>query len=128
MPSPANVFNFSSPHLHVSYSTGTLGSILGLTYQDDQQTLQFKDQELRRVSTDLGEEVSVTLRMTVDMGSTTFTLIVPRVALELNQHIPVQTIGITTLHRFSVIPSNNHGQLDSYRVSRLQGSASSQPF
>ena len=128
MSSPANVFNLSSPHINVSYSNGSLGSILGLTYQDDQQTLQFRDQELRRISTDLGEEVTVTLCLTVDMGSTTFTLLVPQVGVELKQTVPVNTIGITTLHRFSLIPSIDHGQLDSYRVVKLQGTASSSPF
>ena len=128
MSSPANVFQFSSPHLNVSYSTGALGSKRVFTYQDDQQTLQFNDQQLRSVSTDLGEEVSVTIRLTVDSGSTTFTLIVPRVTLELNQHVHVKTLGIKTLHRFSIVPVLNHGQLDSYSLVKLEGTASSLTF
>jgi len=84
MSSPANVFNFNSSHIHVSYATGALGSKAGLTYQDAHQSLQFGEQDLRKVVTDLGEEVTVTLRLTVDVGSTTFTLLVPKVALELN--------------------------------------------
>ena len=127
MSSQANVFNFSGHHLHISYSTGALGSRAGLTYQDAHQTKQFNDQEMRRVSTDLGEEVTVTIHLTVDAGSTTFTLIVPRVALELNQHVHVETIGITALHRFPLVPIK-HGQLDSYSVVKLQGTASSQTF
>ena len=127
MSSPANVFHFSSPHLNISYSTGALGSIAGLTYQDAHQTKQFNEQELRRVSTDLGEEVTVTIVLTVDAGSTTFTLFVPKVALELNQHVHVETIGITALHRFPLLPIK-HGQLDSYNVVKLHGTASSQTF
>ena len=127
MSSPANIFNFSSPHLHVSYSTGALGSKAGLTYQDAHQTKQFNDQEMRRVSTDLGDEVTVTLHLTVDVGSTTFTLIVPKDALELNQHVHVETIGITALHRFPLVPIK-HGQLDSYSVVKLHGTALSQTF
>jgi len=127
MSSPANVFNFNSPHIHIAYATGALGSKAGLTYQDAHQTLQFNDQEIRKVSTDLGEEVTVTIHMTVDVGSTTFTLIIPKVALELNQHVHVETIGITALHRFPLVPIK-HGQLDSYSVVKLQGTASSQTF
>lgn len=128
MPSQANVFILNSPNINVTYSTGALGSKIGLSYQDAHQTLQFNEPDMRRVSLDLGEEVTVTIRMTPDAGSTTFTLIVPRVVLELNQHVHVQTIGITALHRFSIIPAINHGQLDSYNVVRLQGTASSQTF
>lgn len=127
MSSQANVFTLGSPHIHVSYSTGALGSKLGLTYQDAQQTLQFNEQQIRRVSTDLGEEVTVTIHLTVDVGSTTFTLIVPNVALELNQHVHIETIGITALHRFPLIPIL-HGQLDSYSVIKLRGTASSHTF
>jgi hypothetical protein len=127
MSSPANVFNFNSPQIHITYATGALGSKAGLTYQDAHQTLQFNDQEIRKVSTDLGEEVTVTILMTVDVGSTTFTLIIPKVALELNQHVHIETIGITALHRFPLVPIK-HGQLDSYSVVKLQGTASSQTF
>jgi hypothetical protein len=127
MSSPANVFNFNSPHIQISYATGTLGSKAGLTYQDAHQTLQFNDQEIRTVSTDLGEEVTVTIHLTVDVGSTTFTLFIPKVALELNQHVHVETIGITAIHKIPLAPII-HGQLDSYSVVRLHGTASSQPF
>ena len=127
MSSQANVFNFSGPHLHVSYATGALGSKPGLTYQDAHQTKQFNDQEMRKVSTDLGEEVTVTIHLTVDVGSTTFTLIVPRVALELNQHVHVETIGITALHRSPLVPIK-HGQLDSFSVVKLKGTALSKTF
>jgi len=86
MPSQANVFNLHNAHLYISYSTGALGSKAELVYQDAQQSLQFDEQKLRRMPTDLGEEVSVTIRQTPDAGSTTFTLMVPRVQLEVNQH------------------------------------------
>jgi len=114
--------------LHISYSTGALGSKAALLYQDTQQTLQFDEQQMRRVPTDLGEEVTVTIRQTVDLGSTTFTLIVPRVALDLSQHVLIETLGITALHRFSIAPALDHGQLDTYSVSKLRGSAAAQPF
>jgi len=127
MSSPANVFDLHSDQLHVSYSNGALGSILGLTYQDAHHALSFKGDQLRRVSTDLGEEVTVTLKLTVDAGSTTFTLVVPRVAVSPNQHVGIKTLGITALHRTPLVPLK-HAQLDSYAVTALRGSASSTPF
>lgn len=127
MSSPANVFNFNSSHIHVSYATGALGSKAGLTYQDAHQSLQFGEQDLRKVVTDLGEEVTVTLRLTVDVGSTTFTLLVPKVALELNEQLPLQTVGVTSIHRTPFAPII-HGQLDSYNVIKLHGTATSRVF
>ncbi len=120
-------FTLAAPILGYLLDWPALGSIAGLTYQDAHQTKQFNEQELRRVSTDLGEEVTVTIVLTVDAGSTTFTLFVPRVALEINQHVHVETIGITSLHRFPLLPIK-HGQLDSYNVVKLHGTASSQAF
>lgn len=127
MSSPANVFNVNNSHLHVTYTTGALGSKAGLTYQDTHQTLQFDANQMRKVTTDLGDEISVTLQLTVDVGSTTFTLFIPRVSLDVNQHIPIHTIGITAVHRMPFAPII-HGQLDSYHVDNLHGTASSQPF
>jgi hypothetical protein len=128
MSSPANVFNLHNPALHVSYSNGTLGSKVALRYQDAHQTLQFDEANLRRVATDLGEEVSVTIRLTVDAGSTTFTLAVPRVQLDLNQHATIDTFGVTAVHHFSLVPALNHGQQDVYQLTKLRGSAAAVPF
>jgi hypothetical protein len=128
MSSPANVFNLHNSALHVSYSNGTLGSKVALRYQDAHQMLQFDESNLRRVTTDLGEEVSVTIRLTVDAGSTTFTLVVPRVQLDLNQHANVDPLGVTAVHHFSIAPALSHGQQDIYQVAKLRGSAAAVPF
>ena len=128
MPSPANVYQLSNSQLQISYATGGLGSIAGLIYRDASQSLRFDDQQLRRVSTEFGDLVTVTLRMTVDTGSTTFTLIVPNVELEVNQSTPVETLGITTIHRLSPIPAFNLGQRETYSVANLRGTAAAIPF
>jgi hypothetical protein len=51
-------------------------------------------------------------------------LLVPRVNLNANEHLQIRTEGITTLHRFSIIPAMLHGQLDRYIVHALHGTAS----
>lgn len=52
--------------------------------------------------------------MTVDSGSTTFTLLLPRVNLPappaLPVAMPVTTDGITAVHQFSVLPVQQDGQ------------------
>jgi hypothetical protein len=60
---------------------------------------------------------------TVDSGSTTFTLLVPRVNMHAGESIAIRTDGITALHRFSIAPVL-HGQLDFYTVHPLSGTAS----
>jgi hypothetical protein len=128
MPSQANVFNLQGSQIHVSYSSGALGSKAALVYEDSQQTLQFDETQMRRSQTDLGQEVSVTLRQTVDVGSTTFTLAVPRVQVELNQHAPLHTVGVIAVHHTSLAPALNHGQQDLYHVVHLAGSAAAVAF
>lgn len=128
MASQANVFNLHGHHLSITYSTGALGAKHTLVYQDALRTLTFEDAQIRKVATDAGDLVSVTLQLTVDSGSTTFSLLVPRVLLDPNQQAHVDTVGITARHRFSLAPALLHGQLDGYQTSRLRGTASSHAF
>ena len=76
---------------------------------------------------DLGTSVSVTVHMMVDSGSTTFTMLLPRVNLPappaLPAAVPVTTDGVTTVHRFSTVLALQHGQQEVYTVTPLQGTA-----
>jgi hypothetical protein len=99
-----------------------------LTYQDTHRALQFTGNQIRVVDVpDVGTLVSVTIILTVDAGSTSFTLLLPRVNLPappaLPSAVPVVTEGITTVHHLSLIPSLQHGQQDFYSVTSLRGSA-----
>ena len=99
-----------------------------LIYHDVNRVLQFTGNQIRISNVaDLGTLVSVTTVMTVDSGSVTFTLLLPRVNLPappaLPSAVPVQTDGITTFHHLSLIPGLQHGQQESYIVTPLQGSA-----
>lgn len=71
--------------------------------------------------------VSVTILPTVGTGSTTFTVLLPRVNLPtppaLPTLVPVTTEGVTAVHRFSVFPPLQHGQREFYTVTPLQGTA-----
>jgi hypothetical protein len=119
-----NLYQLSGEGLQISYLMIAIDGKAHLIYQDPNQMLHFSGEEIHRVETDLGAVVSVTIRRTVDMGSTTFTVLLPRVSLVGEQSIPIRTDGITTLHKFSVAPTLNHGQLEFYTITRLEGSAS----
>jgi len=69
----------------------------------------------------------VVIRHTIDSGSTTFTLLVPRVEVAASGSQQVQTVGITATHRFSVVRRFDDGQLDSYEVATLTGTATGKP-
>jgi hypothetical protein len=94
------------------------------SYQDANQSLSFSGKGIEVVETELGQVVTVRIRMTVDSGSTTFSVLVPRVNLVPGQPAPVHTEGITAIHRLSLAPGLNHGQLDQYSVTPLHGTAS----
>jgi hypothetical protein len=94
------------------------------TYQDASQTLSFSGSDMEVVKTALGQIVSVRIHVTVDAGSTTFSVVIPWVNLIAGQPTPVHTEGITGVHRFSLVPSVNQGQQDIYTVTRLHGTAS----
>jgi hypothetical protein len=119
-----NLYQLSGKGLHISYSTTGFDGKAHLMYQDQQHTLNFKGEEIHTVESDLGMIVSVSIRQTVDTGSTTFSILLPRVNLGNHLSVPIHTEGIRTVHKFSIIPSFNQGQLDIYTVQGLQGTAS----
>lgn len=118
-----NMYQLSGHHLHVSFTTTGIDGKPHLTYQDAHQSKSFRGDEIRVVECDLGTLVSVTLRMTVDMGSTSFSLLIPRMQITQGTTAAVHTYCITTLHRFSIAPQLDQGQLDTYTVVNLQGTA-----
>jgi hypothetical protein len=118
------MYSLSGRDLHITYATSGEDGKPHLTYQDHTRTLHFSGDEIRVVGTDLGRVVSVSIRRAIDPGSTTFSLLVPRVNLVGEAAIPIRTEGITTMHKFSIAPTSNYGQLDFYTITRLTGFAS----
>lgn len=111
---------------------GPIGEGLGplrLIYQDAHLSQGFYGDEVRTVDVaDLGTVVSVTLVMTVDIGSTTFSLLVPDVQLPEEQNsVFIYTDGISTVHRaFAGLPG--HPQSETYTVTALSGTAAVGPL
>jgi hypothetical protein len=99
---------------------------LRLTYQDAHQSRAFFDADVRTVDVeDLGTVVSVTLILTVDTGSTTFSLLIPQVDLpdQPQPSVFIRTEGITTVHR-AFVGLIGHPQAETYTVTALHGTAS----
>jgi hypothetical protein len=123
-----NLFQLTGSHLHLTYTTTSIDGKPTLTYQDAHHGKSFRGDEIRAVECDLGTLVSVTLRMTVDAGSTSLSLLIPRMRINQGEHVAVHTDCVTTVHRFSIAPQLLHGQLDTYSVTALHGTAQSVVF
>jgi hypothetical protein len=126
-PSP-NLFELRGKQLHVTYSTSGIDGKATLTYQDAHQTLSFRGDEIRTVETEIGTLVSVYVSRTVDRGSTTFSILIPTINLDATRVSPVATRGITTIHKFSMIPAFNTGQTEIYSTTLLRGTARAVAF
>jgi hypothetical protein len=128
-----NLWSLSGGGIYVRYWTFTLGPIRQgdepphFTYHDSHRTLSFHGNEIRSVDVpDLGTLVSVTLVLTVDTGSTTFTVLLPRVNIVSqgpSTSVPVSTEGIRTVHVGPLGPPFGHGQGEFYTLISLTGTA-----
>jgi hypothetical protein len=123
-----NLFELDGQNLHVTYSTTGIDGQPHLSYHDNRISLNFRGDQIRTDGTEVGTLVTVTLFATPDAGSTTFSLLVPRVNLDSSGHATIRTVGITTLHRTSIAPQFLFGQLERYTVVTLHGTASMVDF
>ena len=76
-----NLYQLRGAGIHVTYSTGGFGSRLNLTYQDANGSQSFSDGQITVTQTPIGGVVTVTIRRTVDTGSTSFSVLIPTVNL-----------------------------------------------
>ena len=118
-----NMYQLSGNNLHITYSTSGIDGKPHFNYQDAQQNLSFIGDDIRTAECDLGTVVSVTIQRTIDSGSTSFSVLIPRVNLFPKESVRIRTRGIVTIHRFSIVPAANHGQLDLYTVTKLHSTA-----
>jgi hypothetical protein len=93
------------------------------SYHDTHVSLSFSGDEITVEETEMGILATVTIQRTVDAGFTSFTVVLPRVNLAGAPTAILSTLGITALHR-TTIAGLGRGQLTTYHVSHLHGSAS----
>lgn len=118
-----NLYHFIGHHLHVTYSTSSIDGKPTMSYQDSHQSKSFRGDEIRAVECDVGTLVSVTLRMTPDVGSTSLSLFVPRIRIAQGATAQVHTECVTTLHSMPFSAQAALGQLDTYHVVAVHGTA-----
>ncbi len=119
-----NLYQLHGQNLNIVYSMSGFDGKGHFSYQDTHQSLQFTGDQIRILKTEIGILVTVYIKLTVDTGSTTFSLLVPSVYLDQNQQsVNINTLGITTLHRSSIVPVLNKGQTEQYHVTTLTGTA-----
>ncbi|WP_392479191.1 hypothetical protein [Nostoc sp. C110] len=116
-------YNFKGEKVSINYSASSITGKPLFNYQDQKHTLNFQGDEIRTVETEIGTLVTVTIKKTVDTGSTTFSLLIPHVNLGYSNEVKIVTNGITTLNRFSTIPQFNQGQKQTYTIIHLKGTA-----
>ena len=113
--------------LQVTLATSSFTGKPQLSYHDGTEALQFEGDDITFEDTVVGRLASVVLASTVDLGSTTFTLVVPRVNLAGAGSHAVETVGLIAIHR-TTIAGLGHGQLTSVRAVKLRGNADQVQF
>jgi hypothetical protein len=113
--------------LQVTLATSSFGGKPQLSYHDRTEALQFEGDEITFEDTVPGRIASVVLASTVDLGSTTFTLVIPQVNLLGSGSHAVHTVGLIAVHR-TTIGGLGHGQLTSVETVRLRGNADQVQF
>lgn len=119
---PPNVYELHGDGIIVTYSASDLKGQPELTYHSESLACSFSGPDVTVEETQVGTLVSVTIVKTVDVGFTSFTLVLPYVNLVFGDPATIRTVGITTLHR-ALAGAIGHPQQTTYRVQHLHGSA-----
>jgi hypothetical protein len=119
-----NLFDLRGFGVSVNYAASSLDGRPRLTYNSFGTTQNFAGDQITATESPLGTLVTVQIAATPDLSTTTFTLVIPRINVEFGQSVNVRTQGITTTERTSIGgPALVRGQLQSYRVTALSGTA-----
>jgi hypothetical protein len=123
-PKQPNLYELSGEGIHITYSTTSFAGPPLFTYQDATQSKQFMGDQIRTVETEIGTLVTVTTFLSVDSGSTSFTVLIPHVNLRSSDSVSIYTDGIATVHRLRIVGPPLQGQTETYTVYALSGTAS----
>ena len=122
-----NLYVLHGRVLQVTLATTSLTGPPQLTYNDATQALQFTGEEITFEDTVFGRVASVVLTSVPDLGTTTFSLVLPAVNLRAAGAQPITTIGITAVHR-TTIAGPPPGQTTTLQVTLLRGTADDVDF
>lgn len=123
-----NLYVLQGYGLQVSLAMSSIQGQPQLTYHDAAQVRQFTGEEITFENTVFGVLASVVLTSVPDLGTTTFSLVVPGVRLSsAGGSQPIRTIGITAVQR-TTIAGPPPGQSTTLQVTPLRGTAEQVEF
>jgi hypothetical protein len=120
-----NVFNVTGP-IVIHYSRTSITGAPLFSYKDGELDVSFSGgDDIIRSNTPLGEIVTVILDNVPDAFIRTFTLLVPKIRLRIDDQVSFDTLGIETIDRSGahVLPPGPTGVLQTYRSHQLHGVA-----
>jgi hypothetical protein len=124
-----NLYQLQGGGIFASYATNGIDGKPHFSFQDAQGSQSFTGAQIDVAETSIGQVVTVIIRHTVDSGSTSFSLLIPTVNLTaVGQQAQIQTDGITTVHRFSVLRAADRGQIELYQFTPMSGTAEKVEF
>lgn len=94
-----------------------------LRYHAGTDHRDFTKDEITIEQSPIGTWYTVTIAITVDVGSTTFSVLVPTVRITPGGSAPVRTVGVTTVHKTPFAPPAAIGQTENYTIHTLRGTA-----
>jgi hypothetical protein len=118
-----NVYQLAGDGIQVTYTVSNTNGEAQLDYQDSQGSRTFTGNQVNSEQSPLGTLVTVFLLQTVDMGSTTLTLVVPGVNLGNTTAQPIETFAVVTNNLFSILEMHKPRQTQVYQIYSLQGTA-----
>ena len=84
----------------------------------------FVGSQIRRVDTEIGTIVSVTTQMTVDTGSTSFSILIPAITLPAANRLQAFTTEAIVTHHSGPISVPPNGVHETYQFIPMKGQAS----
>ena len=118
-----NLYNLQGTGITITYSTSSIGGKPQLTLKKGRQTLSFSGNQIDTATTPIGALVTVTIATVPDRGTTTFSFLLPDIALaSASGKQAFTTVGVTTLHKTS-IAGPVKGAQETYKTIALRGTA-----
>lgn len=120
-----NAYSLKGKDKMIEYTTTSFIGPPSLIYQHDKKTLTFQGEDIRKLDTEIGQLITVTLDVVNERDTTTLSFFVPKINLGLKLNdVTFITIVIITSHQTSLGgPNLVHGVLQNYQIEKFDGTA-----
>ena len=123
-----NHFDLQGQGIRVAFSTSSISGLAQLSITKGRKMLSFSGDQITQQDTAIGALITVTIALTPDRSSTTFSVLLP--AIQLAKETTKQsfrTLGITTVHK-TTIAGPAMGVQETYKTVPLRGTAARVQF